>query len=179
MSTVLNVYCLLKLPTETTLLYSCFELITFFKLCSFSLLLLYPLLSTSSLFSLLSLLYYSLYSTTLLSTLSTLLLHKASHILTHYLLAYSYYSNYYYSTTLHLISRLLQLFWIEHIFYPSLSTTTLLSFLYLLHLSFLTWWLVAPNLRWTKDLALRGWFLKLLTLVLVLLLLIWWRLIFL
>ena len=90
MSTVLNVYCLLKLPTETTLLYSYFELIIFFKLCSFSLLLLYPLLSTASLFSLLSLLYYSLYSTTLLSTLSTLLLHKASHILTHYYLLVIY-----------------------------------------------------------------------------------------
>ena len=84
MSTVLNVYCLLKLPTETTLLYSYFELIIFFKLCSFSLLLLYPLLSTASLYRI------SLYSTTLLSTLSTLLLHKASHILTHYYLLVIY-----------------------------------------------------------------------------------------
>ena len=72
MSTALNVYCLLKLPTETTLLYSYFELIIFFKLCSFSLLLLYPLLSTASL--------YSLYST----TLSTLLLFSLLSLLYYY-----------------------------------------------------------------------------------------------
>jgi hypothetical protein len=56
-----------------TLLYSYFELMTFFKLCSSSILLLYSLLSTL----LLSLYYsslYSLYSTTLLCTLSTTLL---------------------------------------------------------------------------------------------------------
>jgi hypothetical protein len=87
-----------------TLLYSYFELVPFFKLCSSSILLLYSLLL-------------------ILSTLSTLLLFSLLSLL-YYSSLYSLFS--YYSTTLHLISQLLQLFWIEHIFDPSLSTTTLL-----------------------------------------------------